>query len=206
MVFDDGRGSDGLHDGLAVQASWPARLISADAAFWSAMWRAAFGPLGTKAGSPGADVGADTALAATALTGIVVTATQTAIVLMLRAERSRVIAALFQSEACSTQARRGPIGSEMVQRVLRLLPPTARMKLLGWLLTAAILGAALVAAMVTLLLSAPGLLGAVAVLCISGVWCGWPRPGDLVPQASLNRIALPEALRQWVLADVGAAA
>jgi len=94
----------------------------------------------------------------------------------------------------------------MVQRVLRLLPPTARMKLLGWLLTAAILGAALVAAMVTLLLSAPGLLGAVAVLCISGVWCGWPRPGDLVPQASLNRIALPEALRQWVLADVGAAA
>jgi len=78
VVFDDGRGSDGLHDGLAVQASWPARLISADAAFWSAMWRAAFGALGTKAGIPGADVGADTALAATALTGLSASATSSA--------------------------------------------------------------------------------------------------------------------------------
>jgi len=94
----------------------------------------------------------------------------------------------------------------MVQRVLRLLPPTARMKFLGWLLPAAILVAALVAVTVTVLLVAPGLVGIVGVLCVGAVWQVWPRKGDLAPQAAANRIALPEALGPWVLADVSAAA
>lgn len=96
MVFEDGRGNDGLQEGLVAKARRFARLISLLAAFCSAMCRAALGPLGTNPGMLGGCGGVGLGLAAATPPQAAITRTVTrtpthAAALPVRGIRDRLI-------------------------------------------------------------------------------------------------------------------